>query len=73
MKALREIKTVHKQRVLVELPASFTSRRVGVLVFPIADDRGKLDSSERFMRFVKDNTFKLPVSYRFNREELHER
>ncbi len=73
MKALRKIETVYKQRILVELPSSFKSRRVEVLVFPIEDERGKLGSSERFMQFVKDNTLKLPASYRFDREELHER
>lgn len=73
MKALRKIKTVHKHKVLVELPASFKGKRVEVLVFPIEDEREKLGSSEQFMQFIKDNALKLPASYRFNREELHER
>ena len=73
MQVVREIKTVRNKRVSVDVPASFKNKRVEILIFPVEEESSKSITFEHFIRFVKANTVRLPVSYRFDRDELHER
>ena len=74
MEVLREIKTIKKKELTINLPDAFLNKKVEIIVFPL-HKKGTTAKDKRasFFKFVKENQFKLPHDYKFIREELYDR
>jgi len=67
------LEATYKDGVLIpdrSLGAEKEGRRFKIIVVEEERPTAKRD---RFLRFVKSHSFKLPEDYRFDREELYER
>jgi hypothetical protein len=74
MEVLREIKTITKKELTINLPDDFLNKEVEIIVFPLLKKRTPAkDKRASFFKFVEENQFKLPNDYKFVREELYDR
>ena len=73
MQAIREIKTVHSKKLSIDIPDFLRDKQVEILIFPFEEGSKKQESFDEFMNFISSNKFHLPVDYKFDRNELHER
>jgi hypothetical protein len=74
MEVLREIKTIKKKELTLNLPDAFLNKTVEIIVFPLLKKRTLTkDKRASFFKFVEENRFKFPNDYKFVREELYDR
>jgi hypothetical protein len=75
MDVFKEIKHVKGNQITINVPDEFIEKDVEVIVLPL-DEENKKRGDERkasFFEFVDKFRFKLPVDYKFVREELYDR
>jgi hypothetical protein len=75
MDAIREIKHVKGNKITINVPDEFVEKDVEVIVLPLdeEDKKSEDDRKASFIEFVDKFRFKLPVDYKFVREELYDR
>ncbi|MCK4359842.1 MAG: hypothetical protein KAW92_14105 [Candidatus Cloacimonetes bacterium] len=53
MKAIRQVKEVKNNEVLVKLPEDFGNKEVEVIILPLNEiDKEKLEAREKFLKFL---------------------
>jgi hypothetical protein len=72
MEFIREIRTVEKNTITIQLPDSYKHKEVEVLVFPFGESVKKKSFKPRSFESLKDISIDTR-SFKFNREELHDR
>lgn len=73
MEAIREIKRIKDNELTINLPDEFLNKKVEIIILPLIEKKNIEDKKSSFFKFVEKNQFKLPVDYKFVREELYER
>ena len=75
MQAIREIKRVDQNQLTIDVPDAFLEKEVEIIVLPIDEGNNpvKNDREASFFKFVDQFCFKLPVDYKFVRDELYDR
>lgn len=72
MEFIREIKKIEDNTITIELPENYKNKEVEILVLPF-EDTGKKESAKR-RPFDSLKEISLDTrTFKFNREELHER
>lgn len=73
MEVIRETKRIEKNQITINLPDEFVNKKVEITISPIVEKKEKENKKSLFLQFVKENQFKLPLDYKFVREELYDR
>lgn len=74
MEAIREILSPQSEDLVIKVPRKFIKKRLEVLIFPFEQtEEEKPGKKERLMKIYAESKGILPVNYKFNREEAHER
>jgi hypothetical protein len=72
MEFIREIRTVEENTITIQLPDSYKHKEVEVLVLPFGESGREESFKPRSFESLKDISIDTR-SFKFNREELHER
>ncbi|MFA7059872.1 MAG: hypothetical protein WC156_03535 [Pedobacter sp.] len=73
MQALREIVTPKDSDIKISLPSELSNRKVEVIIFPYDVPARRTSRKKRLKKIFDESQGTLPVGYRFNRDEAHER
>jgi len=73
MQALREIVTPKDGAIKISLPSELSNRKVEVIIFPYDVPARTASRNKRLKKIFDESHGSLPVGYRFNRDEAHER
>jgi hypothetical protein len=72
MEFIREIKKIEENTITIELPENYKNREVEILVLPFEDSEKNKFSKRRPFESLKKISIDTRT-FKFNREELHER
>ena len=73
MQALREIVTPRDGTIKISLPTELSHRKLEVIIFPYDAPARTTLRNKRLKKIFDESQGSLPVGYRFNRDETHER
>jgi len=72
MEFIREIKKIEDNTITIELPENYKNKEVEILILPFEDSEKKDSSKRRPFESLKEISLDTRT-FKFNREELHER
>lgn len=72
MDFIREIKKIEDNTITIELPENYKNREVEILILPFKDSEKNESSKRRPFESLKEISLDTRT-FKFNREELHER
>ncbi len=74
MQAIREIVSPQSEELVIKLPRNFIQEKIEVIILPFTQENREVASKkERLMKIYNESKGSLPVGYKFDREEAHER
>ena len=72
MEFIREIKKIEDNTITIELPENYKYKEVEILILPFEDSEKSESSKRRPFESLKEISLDTRT-FKFNREELHER
>ena len=72
MEFIREIKKIEDNTITIELPENYKYKEVEILILPFEDSEKSESSERRPFESLKEISLDTRT-FKFNREELHER
>jgi thiamine pyrophosphate-dependent acetolactate synthase large subunit-like protein len=74
MQAIRKIVSPQSEELVIKLPRNFMQEKIEVIILPfLQEDREMPGKTERLMKIYNESKGVLPVGYKFDRDEAHER
>lgn len=74
MQAIREILSPQSEELIIKLPSNFIQKKIEVIILPFHQEEKEITGKkERLMKIFNSGKGSLPVGYKFDRDEAHER
>ena len=74
MEAIRKIMSPQSENLVIKLPRSFIQKKIEVIILPFHQGEEEIaGKKERLMKIYNESKGVLPVGYKFDRDEAHDR